>query len=155
MSVIDIHRKLGKDHLNNLKDKVCRYAEDHSFKTTAKKFGMHHSTVSGWVKAATGRATCKKARLNEINKEQANIAKMKLALNECSAMQKKSQTDIGLEADEIFIAFLRETREKDEILNWQKVQTKIDEICEAEKFQINERSERKRHHDWFYLWRKR
>jgi len=34
-----------------LKEEVRKYALDHTFKETAKKFGIHHSTVSGWVKA--------------------------------------------------------------------------------------------------------
>jgi transposase len=29
---------------------VRRFAVDHTFKETAKRFGIHHSTVSGWVK---------------------------------------------------------------------------------------------------------
>jgi hypothetical protein len=34
-----------------LQEEVRRFAVDHTFKETAKKFGIHHSTVSGWVKA--------------------------------------------------------------------------------------------------------
>ena len=37
--------------LCRLKEEVRKYALDHTFKETAKKFGIHHSTVSGWVKA--------------------------------------------------------------------------------------------------------
>ena len=45
------HRRLGEESLSRLKEEVRRYALDHTFKETAKKFGIHHSTVSGWVKA--------------------------------------------------------------------------------------------------------
>ena len=31
---------------------------DHTFKETAKKFGIHHSTVSGWVKESEKRDKC-------------------------------------------------------------------------------------------------
>jgi len=41
----------GEDSLCRLKEEVRRFAVDHTFKETAKKFGIHHSTVSGWVKA--------------------------------------------------------------------------------------------------------
>jgi len=41
----------GEESLCRLKEEVRRFAVDHTFKETAKKFGIHHSTVSGWVKA--------------------------------------------------------------------------------------------------------
>ena len=31
---------------------------DHTFKETAKKFGIHHSTVSGWVKESEKQDKC-------------------------------------------------------------------------------------------------
>ena len=31
---------------------------DHTFKETAKKFGIHHSTVSGWVKESEKADKC-------------------------------------------------------------------------------------------------
>ncbi len=51
LTVIARHRRLGEESLSKLKDEVRKYAVDHTFKETAKKFGIHHSTVSGWVKA--------------------------------------------------------------------------------------------------------
>jgi hypothetical protein len=51
LTVIAKHRRLGEESLSRLKDEVRRYAVEHTFKETAKKFGIHHSTVSGWVKA--------------------------------------------------------------------------------------------------------
>ena len=51
LSVIAQHRRLGEESLCKLKEEVRRFAVDHTFKETAKKFGIHHSTVSGWVKA--------------------------------------------------------------------------------------------------------
>jgi hypothetical protein len=51
LSVIAQHRRLGEESLCRLKEDVRRFAVDHTFKETAKKFGIHHSTVSGWVKA--------------------------------------------------------------------------------------------------------
>ena len=51
LTVIARHRRLGEESLSRLKEEVRRYALDHTFKETAKKFGIHHSTVSGWVKA--------------------------------------------------------------------------------------------------------
>ena len=51
LSVIAQHRRLGEESLGRLKEEVRRFAVDHTFKETAKKFGIHHSTVSGWVKA--------------------------------------------------------------------------------------------------------
>ena len=35
-----------------------KYAVDHTFKETAKKFGIHHSTVSGWVKESEKQDKC-------------------------------------------------------------------------------------------------
>ena len=51
LTVIARHRRLGEESLSKLKEEVRKYALDHTFKETAKKFGIHHSTVSGWVKA--------------------------------------------------------------------------------------------------------
>ena len=51
LTVIAKHRRLGEESLSRLKEEVRKYALDHTFKETAKKFGIHHSTVSGWVKA--------------------------------------------------------------------------------------------------------
>ena len=51
LTVIAKHRRLGEESLSKLKEEVRKYALDHTFKETAKKFGIHHSTVSGWVKA--------------------------------------------------------------------------------------------------------
>ena len=51
LTVIAKHRRLGEESLSRLKEDVRKYALDHTFKETAKKFGIHHSTVSGWVKA--------------------------------------------------------------------------------------------------------
>ncbi|XP_059087129.1 uncharacterized protein LOC131883631 [Tigriopus californicus] len=52
-SVIAHHRSLGPKFLNQLKERVREYARTHTYKETAKKFGVHHSTVSGWVKTAS------------------------------------------------------------------------------------------------------
>ena len=35
-----------------------KFAVDHTFKETAKKFGIHHSTVSGWVKESEKADKC-------------------------------------------------------------------------------------------------
>ena len=40
------------------KEEVRKYAVDHTFKETAKKFGIHHSTVSGWVKESEKQDKC-------------------------------------------------------------------------------------------------
>ena len=52
LSVIAKHKKMGAKSLNLLKEEVKKYASDHTFKETARKYGIHHSTVSGWVKKA-------------------------------------------------------------------------------------------------------
>jgi transposase-like protein len=52
LSVIAFHRQLGHKSLSQLKERVRRFASDHTFKETARNFGIHHSTVSGWIKAA-------------------------------------------------------------------------------------------------------
>ena len=57
LTVIARHRRLGEESLSKLKEEVRKYALDHTFKETAKKFGIHHSTVSGWVKAREKVAT--------------------------------------------------------------------------------------------------
>ncbi len=50
-SVIAQCRRLGKDSLQQLKVSVSEFAScGHTYKETAKRFGIHHSTVSGWVK---------------------------------------------------------------------------------------------------------
>ena len=49
-----------KSHLkiDRFKEEVRKYAVDHTFKETAKKFGIHHSTVSGWVKESEKQDKC-------------------------------------------------------------------------------------------------
>ena len=49
-SVIARYKKLGEGALSKLKNEVRAYAVDHTYKQTARKFGIHHSTVSGWIK---------------------------------------------------------------------------------------------------------
>ena len=51
LSVIALHRRLGPSSMAQLKEKVTAFAREHTFKETAKAFGIHHSTVSEWVKA--------------------------------------------------------------------------------------------------------
>ena len=53
LSVIARHKKLGDGALNKLKNEVQAYAVDHTYKETARKFGIHHSTVSGWIKRSS------------------------------------------------------------------------------------------------------
>ena len=50
LSVIERHKKLGGGALDKLKVEVQAYAVDHTYKETARRFGVHHSTVSGWIK---------------------------------------------------------------------------------------------------------
>ena len=40
------------------KEEVRKFAVDHTFKETAKRFGIHHSTVSGWVKESEKADKC-------------------------------------------------------------------------------------------------
>ena len=56
--MIALHKKRGEDSLNRFKEEVRKYAVDHTFKETAKKFGIHHSTVSGWVKESEKQEKC-------------------------------------------------------------------------------------------------
>ena len=55
LSVIARHKKLGDGALNKLKNEVQAYAVDHTYKETARKFGIHHSTVSGWIKRSSAK----------------------------------------------------------------------------------------------------
>merc|ERR1719234_2087462 len=58
LTVIALHKKRGEESLNRFKEEVRKYAVDHTFKETAKKFGIHHSTVSGWVKESEKQDKC-------------------------------------------------------------------------------------------------
>ena len=60
LSVIERHKKLGDGALDKLKNEVQAYAVDHTYKETARKFGIHHSTVSGWIKQSS-------AKQNQLN----------------------------------------------------------------------------------------
>ena len=55
LSVIERHKKLGGGALDKLKVEVQAYAADHTYKETARQFGVHHSTVSGWIKQSVAR----------------------------------------------------------------------------------------------------
>ena len=55
LSVIERHKKLGGGALDKLKVEVQAYAVDHTYKETARRFGVHHSTVSGWIKQSVAR----------------------------------------------------------------------------------------------------
>ena len=51
--MIERHKKLGDGALDKLKNEVQAFAADHTYKETARKFGIHHSTVSGWIKQSS------------------------------------------------------------------------------------------------------
>ena len=55
LSVIERHKKLGGGALDKLKVEVQAYAADHTYKETARQFGVHHSTVSGWIKQSVAK----------------------------------------------------------------------------------------------------
>ena len=55
LSVIERHKKLGGGALDKLKVEVQAYAVDHTYKETARRFGVHHSTVSGWIKQSVAK----------------------------------------------------------------------------------------------------
>ena len=55
LSVIERHKKLGEGALDKLKNDVQAYAVDHTYKETSRKFGIHHSTVSGWIKQSSAK----------------------------------------------------------------------------------------------------
>ena len=58
LTVIARHKKRGEESLNKFKEEVRKFAVDHTFKETAKKYGIHHSTVSGWVKESEKADKC-------------------------------------------------------------------------------------------------
>ena len=66
LSVIERHKKLGDEALNKLKNEVQTFAADHTYKETARKFGIHHSTVSGWIKQSSSKKP-EKLNLHEKN----------------------------------------------------------------------------------------
>ena len=55
LSVIERHKQLGQGALDKLKKQVHEYAVDHTYKETSRKFGIHHSTVSGWIKQSSAK----------------------------------------------------------------------------------------------------
>ena len=57
LSVIERHKKLGDGALDKLKIQVQAFAANHTYKETARKFGIHHSTVSGWIKQSSSQAS--------------------------------------------------------------------------------------------------
>ena len=70
LSVIERHKKLGEGALDRLKNEVQAYAVDHTYKETARKFGIHHSTVSGWIKQSNAKQNQLKYMWNGIVKYQ-------------------------------------------------------------------------------------
>ena len=58
LTVIARHKKRGEESLNRFKEEVRKFAVDHTFKETAKRYGIHHSTVSGWVKESEKADKC-------------------------------------------------------------------------------------------------
>ena len=52
---------------------------DHTFKETAKKFGIHHSTVSGWVKESEKQDKC--ANFGDFFREKGRIFIQKKKIN--------------------------------------------------------------------------
>ena len=58
LTVIAIHKKRGEESLNKFKEEVRKFAVDHTSKETANKFGIHHPTVSGWVKETEKQDKC-------------------------------------------------------------------------------------------------
>ena len=64
------HKKRGEESLNKFKEEVRKFAVDHTFKETAKRFGIHHSTVSGWVKESEKADKC--ANFGDFYREKGN-----------------------------------------------------------------------------------
>ena len=70
LTVIARHKKRGEESLNKFKEEVRKFAVDHTFKETAKRFGIHHSTVSGWVKESEKADKC--ANFGDFYREKGN-----------------------------------------------------------------------------------
>ena len=70
LTVIALHKKRGEESLNKFKEEVRKFAVDHTFKETAKRFGIHHSTVSGWVKESEKADKC--ANFGDFYREKGN-----------------------------------------------------------------------------------
>lgn len=73
LTVIARHKKRGEESLNKFKEEVRKFAVDHTFKETAKKYGIHHSTVSGWVKESEKADKC--SNFGDFFREKGNVKK--------------------------------------------------------------------------------
>lgn len=130
LTVIARHRRLGEESLCRLKEEVRRYAVDHTFKETAKKFGIHHSTVSGWVKArerTNGLGGSRKTDGNGVD---------------VSAVSEK--------ADDIFISWLKSNRESGVSVTLARVKEKVAQLFSTFGVAHIEKSCK-----WFLLWNNR
>ncbi len=136
MTVIAKHRRQGEESLSKLKEEVRKYALDHTFKETAKKFGIHHSTVSGWVKARE-RQSC-----NNISTGFCNISGSAAGSNDSL-----SESD---RADEAFIRWLKRNRETESAITLARVKDKV-----AELFSTYGTSTVEKTCKWFLLWNNR
>ena len=90
LSVIERHRKLGDGALDKLKIEVQAFASNHTYKDTARKFGIHHSTVSGWIKQSSTQAS-KKPIIHERNSS--NIQRNCCYHNQCFIASTTNETD--------------------------------------------------------------
>ena len=117
LSVIERHKKLGDGALDKLKSEVQAFAADHTYKETARKFGIHHSTVSGWIKQSLSQplskvnaygkndfcTSCKKESCVSFNPSSINASKNKIDLKnkietDASACKcKKSEIESNVE----------------------------------------------------------
>ena len=133
ISVIAQHKKLGSKSLSLLKEEVRRYAMDHTFKETARKFGIHHSTVSGWVKKPN-RSFHKPTR----EPEKSNL-----------------QHAVHAKADEVFISWLKQQRQNADssgprLITLQSVKDKVNQLMLEFGVATIEKSCK-----WFLLWNNR
>ena len=151
LSAIALHRKLGPKALQQLKEKVHIYANDHTFKETAKRFGVHHSTVSGWVKSHVR------------EKEKKTLAMVAAVASPLP--QLLSRRGVGVvasgerrrAADERFIDWLRRCRLEErgaaqEEVCVEGVRSKVREVIQQE---VGGAEEMERRCKWFLLWSKR
>ena len=142
LTAIAQHRRLGPKSLQQLKKNVLAHAKEHTFKETSKKFGVHHSTVSGWVKSQMNEEDgARRLRESQTGKH-GDLQRSR------NAQQQQQQ------GDEMFIDWLRRCREEKheeyEDVTADGVKEKVGQIIKELGVTEIEKT-----CNWFLLWSKR
>ena len=154
MSVIARYRRLGKESLQQLKNAVTEFAEVNTYKETARKFGIHHSTVSVWVKESNE----KRGKMADAAAQDEKVSSgggdryHRHYIHHHLHDRLGSNSNKKISADDIFISWLSQMRKEDDSpLNAILVRNKARQCVKVSPQELSDKGAP----SWLHRWLKR